>query len=89
MEWMEEKIKRKKGKRETQALVWRGSSKLASCMSVFLGTGGIMCLTACTCVILFAQQSLSTVTTGGPIERSTRGKEEKDVCGYSIREVIH
>lgn len=34
--------KKKKGKRWTYAQVWRGSLRLASCMSVFLGTSPIM-----------------------------------------------
>lgn len=65
--------------RNTQAQVWKGSSRLTSSTSVFLGTGRIMCLYACTRLILFAQQALTTVTTGGRIEKSaTAAKEQKE-----------
>lgn len=59
--------KKKRKERKEVAQVWRGSSRLASCTSVFLGTSRIMCLYACTRVILFAQWVLSTVTTSGRI----------------------
>lgn len=42
-------------------------------------SGQKMCLYACTRVILFAQQALSTVTMGGCIEKSTTAKEKKEV----------
>lgn len=62
-------------------------------MSVFLGTSRIMCLYACARVILFAlQQALSTVTTGGRIEKSTTAREEtealKHTCSHTPKHNI-
>lgn len=85
---MELRKKKRVGKRQTQAQVWRGSSSLASCMSVFLGTSRIMCLYACTIVILFAQQAQQDSNHRWTYRKVNNSKNRKRQL-YSVRAVTH